>query len=164
MELDGTIEAVAEDLRRAGAVGGAETARVAELLVAAVEPTLRLHLLEALHAAARELEASAPGVTVEIRLEARDPVMSLVRSGPGSAGGEEPGEAASAVADGELLRLTIRLPEGLKSCVEQAAAAAGASINSWIVTALVRAIDAPAAGWPHVNRRLPRRMTGFVQG
>src|SRR5579862_2517544 len=116
MELDGTIEAVAEDLRRAGAVGGAETARVAELLVAAVEPTLRLHLLEALHAAARELEASAPGVTVEIRLEARDPVMSLVRSGPGSAGGEEPGEAA------------------------------------------------PAAGWPHVNRRLPRRMTGFVQG
>ncbi len=88
MELGSTVTEIMDDLRRAGAIGGEETTRIVDLLLASVESSVRLHLLEALYAAARELEASTAGVGVEIRLEGRDPVLSLVQSHPdGGTGG-----------------------------------------------------------------------------
>lgn len=164
MELTGIVDGVIEDLRRAGAIGGEETARVADLLAAGLDASLRLHILEALHAAAREMEAAVPGLGVDVRLDGREPVLVVGRQ-PELDG--EPGESAGPgdYADDELLRLTIRLPQGLKSAVEQAATATGASINSWIVSALARMIDTPSGRpGPTPGRRLPRRMTGFVQG
>jgi hypothetical protein len=164
MELAPIIQGITEDLRRAASVGGDATMRVADLLVSGIDPTLRLHLIEALHSAARELEDSAPGVSIDVRLVGRDPELSLL-----VASTEEPLSGTDAAdlggyADDDLLRLTIRLPEGLKSRVEQAAAGVGASINSWIVASLARALDAPGAPRPQPGRRMPRRMTGFVQG
>lgn len=165
MDLEPVIQGIAEDLRRAASVGGDEVRRVADLLVTGVEPSLRLQLIEALQAAARELESSAPGISVEVRMEGRDPVLAIVA---GAATQGEPsldeGAGIGGYADDELLRLTIRLPEGLKAHVEQAAATVGASINSWIVAALARALDTPAASRPQPGRRVPRRITGFVQG
>lgn len=165
MELGPVIEGIAADLRRAAAVGGEGTERVADLLITGVEPSLRLHLFEALQTAARELEASAPGTSVEVRLAGRDPVLSLVPAAPTSDDAEEAsGAGLGGYVDDELLRLTIRLPEGLKAHVEQAAASVGASINSWIVAALARALDAPATSRSQPGRRMPRRISGFVQG
>jgi hypothetical protein len=166
MDLGPVIGGIAADLRRAASVGGEATERVADLLVSGAEPAIRLRLIEALHIAARELEGSSPGVTVEVRLEGRDPVLSLVTAATPA---DETAEAGTGpglggYADDELLRLTIRLPEGLKSHVEQQATSAGASINSWIVAALARALDAPSASRPQPGRRMPRRITGFVQG
>ena len=166
MELGPTVDEIMADLRRAGAIGGEETARIVELLLASVEASVRLHLLEALHAAARELEASAAGLGVEIRLEGRDPVLSLVQSRPDEAEADETEETQSigGYADDELLRITLRVPEGLKLRVEQAAASAGASVNAWIVGALARSFDPSAAARAQPGGRRPRRMTGFVQG
>jgi hypothetical protein len=103
-------------------------------------------------------------VSIDVRLVGRDPELSLL-----VASTEEPLSGTDVAdlggyADDDLLRLTIRLPEGLKSRVEQAAAGVGASINSWIVASLARALDAPGAPRPQPGRRMPRRMTGFVQG
>lgn len=151
-------------MRRAASVGGEETARVADLLVSGINPTLRLHLFEVLHTAARELEDSASGVTVEVRLVGRDPVLSLTSTSVTEEEDDEHVPDLGGYADDELLRLTIRLPEGLKSRVEQAAAAVGASINSWIVASLARALDTPLTSRPQPGRRMPRRITGFVQG
>lgn len=162
MKLSAIVEGIGEDLRRAGAVGGDDTLRVAELLVTSLEPSVRLHLLDALQEAARELAESAPGVAVEVRMEGRDPVLALAAP---SASGPRAEDLASRVADwvdDELARLTLRLPEGLKGQVEGAAARAGASINSWIVSALARALEQPPAA--PGSRRLPRRMTGYVRG
>lgn len=160
------IEGVSEDLRNAASVGGEETARVAELLVSGIDAALRLRLIETLHTAARELEDSVAGVAVDVRLVGREPELSLVLTPTGD--DEEMvdtgGTGAGGYAEDELLRLTVRLPEGLKSRVEQAAAAVGASVNSWIVAALARALDAPTASRPQPGRRMPRRITGFVQG
>ncbi len=165
MELGPVIEGIASDLRQAASVGGEEIRRVADLLVSGAEPAIRLRLIEALHTAARELEDSAPGVLVGVRLEGRDPAFSIGTVAPAPGETEAAGTAdLGAYADDELLRLTIRLPEGLKSHVEQAAASAGASINSWIVAVLARALDAPSAPGPGPGRRMPRRITGFVQG
>ncbi len=163
MELSPIVEGISEDLRRAGAVGGDETRRVAEVLVASVESSVRLHLLDALHEAARELSESAPGARVEVRLEGRDPVLSLVPEAS-SAGGAETIDAdrLAEYIDDELARLTLRLPEGLKGQVEGVAARAGASINSWIVQALVHALEQGSV--QQASRRMPRRMTGYVRG
>src|SRR5579864_2605187 len=108
MEFESIVEGITADLRRAGAIGGEETSRIADLLVAGVEPSIRLHLLEALYRAARELEESAPGVGVEIRLEGRNPVLSLAREEP-EAGGAE-GEGLGDYAEDDVLRITLRLP------------------------------------------------------
>lgn len=164
MDLGPIVDGVTADLRRAGAIGGEDTARLVDALVSAIEPAIRLHLLEALHEAARELEASAAGLSVEIRLDGREPTLSLHPAPPaagafGAAEQEGPG-----YVEDELLRLTVRLPEGLKLRVEDAAARAGASINSWIVTALARYLDAPPETRFASRGRMPKRMTGFVQG
>jgi HicB family len=166
MELGTTVDEITADLRRAGAIGGEETARIVELLLVNLEASVRLHLLEALYGAARELEASAAGVSVEIRLEGRDPVLTLVHPRPDEAESKDAEEAAGlgGYADDELLRITLRLPEGLKLRVEQAAASAGASVNAWIVGALARSFDPSAATRAQPGGRRPRRMTGFVQG
>lgn len=165
MELSDIVAGIAEDLRRAGAVGGEETSRVAELLVASIEPSIRLHLLDALHQAARELAESAPGVQVDVRMEGRDPVLSLVAPEAAEPSAEQLAGRLAGYVDDELARLTLRLPEGLKGQVETIAAQAGASINSWVVSALARALAeqrSGSAGPP--GRRSARRMTGYVRG
>ncbi|MST35267.1 hypothetical protein GHK86_21365 [Acidimicrobiaceae bacterium USS-CC1] len=167
--MDRLVEAVAADLRRTAAVGGEDTARVADLLIGGLGPSLRLHLLETLGEVARDLEASAPGARVRVRLEGADPVLELV---PAPAAGEQPpGPAGAGSGDGfasyledELMRMTVRLPEGLKSRVEQSAAGAGASINSWIVAAVARSLEGQAGAGPAPGKRMPRRISGFVQG
>lgn len=165
MQLEPVIQGIADDIRRAASVGSDETRRVADLLVTGMEPALRLHLIETLQEAANELEASTPGLSIEVRMEGRDPVLAVAAGGvTGGAGPDEAGAGLGGYADDELLRLTIRLPEGLKGHVEQAAAAVGASINSWIVAALARSLETPAASRPQPGRRMPRRITGFVQG
>lgn len=163
MQLSPIVAAISEDLRRAGAVGGADTSRIAELLVASVETAIGLHLLDALHEAGRELSDSFPGAEVDIRLEGRDPVLSLVVVGADPADESAQAERMAGYAEDELARLTLRLPEGLKGQVERAASRAGASINAWIVSALARALESPAPP-PMGGRRITRRMTGYVQG
>lgn len=160
MQLSSIIEGISEDLRRAGAVGGEETRRIAELLVASVENSVGLRVLDALQEAARELGDSLPGAVVDVRMQGRDPILSLSIAQPTDLGGREGGEDYS---DDELARITLRLPEGLKNQVERAAAKAGASINAWIVSAVARGLEGPV-GFTQPARRMPRRMTGYVQG
>jgi hypothetical protein len=160
MQLSPIVEGVSDDLRRAAAVGGDETRRVAEVLIASLEPSIRLRVLDALHEAARELSESAPGIEVDVRLEGRDPVLSLSADAPAQV--DIDADRLADFVDDELARLTLRLPEGLKGQVERVASRAGASINSWIVTALAHSLDQPTATQP--GRRMPRRMTGYVRG
>lgn len=165
MQLSPIVEGISEDLRRAGAVGGEETRRVAELLVASVEASVGLRILDALHAAAEELAASAPeGTAVDVRLVGRDPTLTITLpelEPPASEAAD--GDHMAGYAEDELARLTLRLPEGLKGDIEQVALRAGASINSWIVAALARGLDRPPGG-AQPGRRVPKRITGYVQG
>ncbi|MGH9303675.1 MAG: toxin-antitoxin system HicB family antitoxin, partial [Acidimicrobiales bacterium] len=126
------------------------------------------HLLEALSEAAAELSTSAPGAHVELGIESGEPVLVLRADGPGDDDKTEPGEPFLTYgAEGEeLARLTLRLPDALKIRVEAAAAGAGASINTFIVTALARALETPSGARTTSSSRrvVARRMTGFVQG
>jgi hypothetical protein len=64
------------------------------------------------------------------------------------------------VDSGDLTRLTLRMPEALKTHVEQTAAAEGISVNAWLVRAVTAAVQRPA-GPPATPGG--KRITGFAQ-
>jgi hypothetical protein len=74
----------------------------------------------------------------------------------------EPEPEAVPVVDGggDLARLTLRMPESLKTHVEQTAAAEGISVNAWLVRAVTGAVQRPQGPPPH---RGGKRITGFAQ-
>src|SRR5438067_9028932 len=148
MQVDGYVQALQEDLGRIASVGDESTARAAELLAVALESSLGRRLQEALAEAALELSAQLEQGRVEVRVAGGDPELVYVHDEP-PAPAEAPDEVFSA-------RITLRLPEGVKSRLEAAAAASGVSVNTWLVQALTRLLEPrkPAAGGRH-------RLTGY---
>ena len=55
-----------------------------------------------------------------------------------------------------MSRINLRMPDQLKSRVEQAAAGAGCSVNSWLVRAATAALERPQPG-PRLAPFGPRR-------
>ncbi len=151
MQLSPYIETLRGDLAAAAATAAPEVARAGELLAAALEPATRLVLLDAVSEAANEVNAAFRGGAVEVRLRGRDPELVVVHET------EAPAEPAPPVDDEGTARVTLRLPETLKSRAEQAAAAEGVSVNTWLVRAAARALDTP-------TRHGPRRFTGYARG
>jgi len=156
MDLTPHLDALRADLAAAAAVGGPEAGRAAELLAVAVEPALRLLLVDLLADAAAELAPQLGGTPVEVRMRGRDP--ELVISAPVAAPAPEP-----AAEDEGTARLTLRLPEGLKARVEAAAAADGISVNAWLVRAVTRAVEPAGArfAWTTPPGLGPRRLSGY---
>lgn len=50
-------------------------------------------------------------------------------------------EPAADADDGEIARITLRLPEHLKAQIEHAATTDRLSVNAWLVRALARTLD-----------------------
>lgn len=160
MDLQPYVDAVRHELRLAAA--GADAQELADRLSAPLESALRLALLEALSAAAEEITGElAPG-TVEVRLRGRDPEFIVSRSLD-----EMPDDEAFVAAydDGGTWRVTLRLPEGLRSAVESAARRDGVSLNSWLVRAAAMASQGAGqtAGRSDSGRSSGHRVTGWVR-
>ena len=155
MELAPHLTAVRADLAAAAAVGGDDVSRAADLLADALEPALRLAVMDLLSEAADELSAQLPGASVELRVRGREPEL-VARL-------EQPAPAPAPVdADDNAARLTLRLPEALKLRAETAAAAEGLSTNSWLVRAVSAALDpAPAFPFTRTPGGGPRRLSGY---
>jgi hypothetical protein len=148
MQIDGYVQAVREDLARVAAVGDESTARAAELLAVALESSLGRRLQEALAEAALELSGQLEEGRVEVRVAGGDPELIYVR--------ETVPAQAEATDEASTARITLRLPESLKSRLEAAAAASGLSVNTWLVQALTRAVEPRPPSGGH-----PRRLTGY---
>ena len=73
--------------------------------------------------------------------------------------GETEAEPEPAPEDGLTARITLRLPDSLKTSVEGAAAKEGVSVNTWIVKALGRGLTSVVASGGRVGSRL----TGYGQ-
>jgi hypothetical protein len=131
MDITHLVEGLRGDLLRAAEVGGDEARGAAERLLLALDPALRLTLMDALSQAASEVGAALPGVTVSVRLAGREPVF-VVEGAPAPAPAEE-----SFAGDGDeaVARITLRLPEALKTRAESLAARRGQSLNTWLVAA-----------------------------
>src|SRR3954467_599833 len=125
MNLTPYAEHLRRELTVAADAGGEEAQAPAERLTAPLESAIRLMLLDALSAAADEVTRElAPG-SVELRLRSGEP--EFVVTPPPGAPPHVPAPAADAAPapeaeDGATARINLRLPEGLKAGVEQAAA------------------------------------------
>lgn len=154
MDITRLIEALREDLDRAAAVGGDEARAAADRLSLALEPALRLTLMEALSQAAAEIGDALPGVAIDVRLSGRDPLF--VVEGAAHGGGAEAFEPDDGENDA---RVTLRLPEALKTRAEAMAARRGQSLNTW----LVAAVRAAASDNHGPGRHGGRRLQGWVK-
>jgi HicB-like protein involved in pilus formation len=132
MQIDGHIQALREDLLRVAALGDESTSRAADILSVALEASLGRQIQDVLAEAALELNAQLDEAHVEVRIAGRDPELVLVR---------EDGSIPEPVDEAFSARITLRLPDSLKQRVEAAAAREGASVNTWLVQALQRALE-----------------------
>lgn len=163
MDLTPYVHAIRDDLNTAAAAGDEQTARTAATLAAAVEPSARLALMNALSDLAAEITADLPNRAVEVRLDGRDVRVVITDtaqadsgSGSGSGGTEsstETGPASSSPpppgAGGDISRMTLRLMEQLKDQAEHAAAAQGVSLNTFVSQAVQGALR--GAGRQHTR-------------
>ncbi|MGD0193641.1 MAG: hypothetical protein ABSC35_02130 [Candidatus Dormibacteria bacterium] len=152
MDLRPYVESIHQQLADAAETGGEDARALAERLAAPLDAAIRLALQDALGAAAEEITRElAPG-SVELRIRGRNPefVVSLPpveqpvdeSSEPVPVGGYAPDGAGTADADdGGTSRINLRLPDNLKTRVEQAASAEGLSANTWLVRAVGAALD-----------------------
>lgn len=135
MDITPHVEALRQDLTRAAEVGGIEVEVAAERLLAALDPAIRLALMDVLSQAAAEISEQLPGVAIDVRLKGREPEFA-VSGAPAAAQGATADEPFDATDDGEAVaRITLRLPEAVKTRAEALAASRGQSLNTWLVAA-----------------------------
>ena len=165
MELEPYVDKLREQLAVAASAGGEETLALAQRLTAALESAVRLTLLDALSAATAEITSElAPG-SVELRLRGSEPefvvsVPPAETAGEPADSGDANGASATSAAvatpgEGAVARINLRLPDQLKSQVEQSADREGLSINAWLVRAVAAAVDRGQPG-PQREQRTPR--------
>ena len=166
MQLAMYVETLREQLIAAAEMGGVESKAVVERLSAGLEAATRLVLLETLSAAADEITRElAPGA-VEVRLRGSDP--DFVVTLPWDATGEVAGGTTPPLSvipgggeEGGTSRLNLRLPEGLKVRIEEAARREGLSLNTWLVRTAAAAVESPPPQMPRTPSG-SQRYTGWV--
>ncbi|PKH37855.1 HicB family protein [Nocardioides alpinus] len=182
MDITPYVDSLRRDLVAAAEAGSDELKQAAERLTYALDPSARLALMEAISHAAAEITAELPEGSVDVRLVGRE-LDFVVEIAPPSALPAPPPPPAPPVPeedDGDLARITLRIPEAVKARAEEKAAAAGQSLNTWMVGVVRSAtnehainVDIDLSSVPFVgydpfaaNRRKGqgnnRRMTGWL--
>jgi hypothetical protein len=151
MQLETHVQALQAELAALAGIGDEQVAVAADRLSQALGSSLRLRLLELLSEAALEVSSQLEGGHVEIRLAGQEPSLVYVE--------HEEAPPTPAAEDGLTARITLRLPDSLKTSVEGAAAKEGVSVNTWIVKALARGLTSAVAS----SGRIGSRLTGYGQ-
>ena len=150
MNVAAYVEALQQDLANVAGIGDEAVAEAARRIAEALEPSLRLRLMDAVGEAAAELTNQLPDGHVEVRVSAGEPELVYV---------PDPGAPAPTSLEDLSARITLRLPETLKTIVDAAAQEAGVSANTWLLQQITRSADPKRR--PHKGGR---RMTGYGQG
>src|SRR5689334_10725235 len=141
MDITPYVDSLRRDLVAAAESGSDEVRAAAERLALALDPAARLALMEALSHAAAEITAELPAGSVDVRLAG--PELEFVASAPMALPDPPappvPPRAEEPEDDGTLARITLRIPEAVKSRAEERAADAGQSLNTWLVGLIRRA-------------------------
>ncbi len=188
MDITPFVEGLRRDLAQAADVGSEEVRIAAERLAMALDPAVRLTLMDALSQAASEITHELAGSSVEVRLKGREPVFVVAGAAaeaarsippspppppptPPAASTSPPSEPDEPDGDETVARITLRLPESIKTQAEELAARRGQSLNTWLVNAARNAlVDGGHTGWsamgpgaPGRNRSSNKRIQGWVR-
>lgn len=172
MELTPYVTSLREALAAAGNAAADNVREAADRLSCAIEPSLRLTLIEALSDAAAEITTQLSDVSVDVRMRGGNP--DFVTTDNRMAEPPEPPPAPEppqpGAPDQPVARISLRLPESLKVRAEQAAAAEGISVNAWIARAISYTLDGPGPGihvspqtGVHINMGRSSRHTGWAR-
>src|SRR3954452_3225879 len=141
MDITPYVDSLRRDLVAAAEAAGPEVQAAAERLTFALDPAARLALMEAISQAATEITAEMPNGSVDVRLDGRELAFVVdAPSGPPPPAPPAPPAPPGAEdeEDGGIARITLRLPESVKTKAEEFAARSGHSLNTWLVN-VVRA-------------------------
>lgn len=140
MELGQYVNDLQRQLVDAAENGTESTRAVAERLAAGLDASVRIVLLDVLSAAAGEITRDLVPGSVDVRLRGREVEFVVSQPAP-EADAEERPAASVAFDDSSTSRTTLRLPDALKARVDEAAAADGLSVNTWLVRAVAAALQ-----------------------
>ncbi|WP_236791733.1 toxin-antitoxin system HicB family antitoxin [Amycolatopsis sp. GM8] len=146
MDLSPYITSLREDLTATASAGDEQTRRAAAVLSAALEPAVRLALMNALADLAAEVTTQLPDHVVEVRLDGRDVRVVVTgtaapqQAGPVPPPPPPPPPFAAGEGTDNIARMTLRMVEQIKGQAEQAAAAQGVSLNTFISQAVQGAL------------------------
>jgi HicB family len=149
MDLTPYIANLREDLANTAAAGDEQTRRAAALLSSALEPAVRLTLMNALADLAAEVTAALPGQVVDVRLDGRDVRVVVTGEAEESTSRATPRDTTPPpppMDGGDISRITLRLVEQIKGQAERAAAAQGVSLNTFVSQAVQGALGHGALG------------------
>lgn len=164
MELSDYVGTLRSELASITRFAGDDITRAAEMLAEALDSSVRLMLLDVLSAAAEEITTRLQDTVIHVRLSAGDPEF-VVTAAPAHVPDEPPGQSLpDGCDDSGTARITLRLSESIKARVEAAAAAAGMSVNGWLVHAAARALENPdGPGVRRARTGLGQRITGYAR-
>jgi hypothetical protein len=165
MDLSPYIESVRAGVVSASSLADEPTQHVAARLGTAIESSTRLALIRALSDAAGTISAELAPSSVEVRMVGSEPefVVSIQTADaeptllmPESEQAGEDAAATSDVEDEPVARISLRLPQSVKTRVDEIASAEGISTNAWLIRAVMDALSerssAPASEWPEPPR------------
>jgi hypothetical protein len=145
MELGQYVSDLQRQLVDAAENGAENTRAVAERLAAGLDAAARLVLLDVLSAAVGEITRDlAPG-SVDMRLRGREIEFVVIQPNTEPDTDDLPAATVhlddASTSDASTSRTTLRLPDALKARVDEAAAADGLSVNTWLVRAIAAALQ-----------------------
>ena len=161
MDLSPYIESVRAGVVSASSLADEPTQHVAARLGTAIESSTRLALIRALSDSAGTISAELAPSSVEVRMVGSEPefVVSIQTADaeptllmPESEQAGEDAAATSDVEDEPVARISLRLPQSVKTRVDEIASAEGISTNAWLIRAVMDALSerssGPASEWP----------------
>src|ERR1700712_374751 len=137
MDITPYVDSLRRDLLAAAGAAGPEAHAAAERLTFAIDPAARLALMEAISQAATEITAEMPAGSGDVRLDGRE--LAFVADAPRAPPAPPAAPAPPAPPgpedeeEGGIARITLRLPESVKTKAEEFAARSGHSLNTWLV-------------------------------
>src|SRR3954454_16929271 len=122
MDITPYVERLRHDLTQAAAAGEPQVRDAAERLALALDPSMRLALMETLSQAAAEITTEMRTGSVEVRLTGRE--LECVGeqpapSAPAAAPPAQPAGADDEEDDGATARIALRRPESVKPRAEE---------------------------------------------
>src|SRR5690625_591835 len=183
MNLSQYVDRLRADLTDATAAGDEEISAAAERVAQALGPSARMVMLEALSDAPAEITGELESASVEVRLKGREHEFDVreVYAEPtppppqGQAAPPPPPSPDEAEPESDVVaRVTVRIPEWLKTRAEELASDQAQSLNAWIVNAIRQASGERAVNIDldlgsgrinvgHQGGSRPRRVQGWAR-
>lgn len=141
MDMVPYIENLATQLAASARAASEDLANSADRLSVIAEPAIRLTLLQAVSDATDEISARLREEGVQARLSPTGMDFTVLPRPQAVANTHNQPPQPLATDDGDVARVSLRLPTTIKERAEEQAAHSNQSLNAWIITTIRNALQ-----------------------